>query len=61
MKGVVDQVDENVQIKWVQPRVLDSRQLGQLRERMQHWSGKVQNIARMVEQNAAEVVQGASA
>ena len=41
VKGIIDQVDESVQIKWVQPRVLDVAQVAQLKDRLETWTETV--------------------
>lgn len=41
IKGVIDQVSQNVIATWVRPRVLDNVQLESLRGRMEEWQGKV--------------------
>lgn len=38
IRGTIDQVDETVTISWVQPRVLDAKQLDVVAARLQDWS-----------------------
>jgi 26S proteasome regulatory subunit N9 len=38
IRGTIDQVDETVSISWVQPRVLDAKQLDVVAARLQDWS-----------------------
>ena len=38
VKGVIDEVESNVNITWVQPRVLDKSQLSLLSEQLDQWS-----------------------
>lgn len=41
LKGTIDQVDAQVRIKWVQPRVLDMTQIGSIRDKLKDWSSQV--------------------
>merc|ERR1712146_409311 len=38
IRGSIDQVDQNVVISWVQPRVLDASQLDVIQSRLEDWS-----------------------
>jgi 26S proteasome regulatory subunit N9 len=41
IRGTIDQVDETVTITWVQPRVLDAKQLDVVAARLQDWAALV--------------------
>lgn len=41
LRGTLDQVSSTCQISWVQPRVLDLKQIGGLRERLADWGTSV--------------------
>jgi len=56
IKGIIDQVEQTVRIKWVQPRVLDKNQIGNMRDRMSDWAKEVHQIALYVEQNAPDLI-----
>jgi len=56
VKGVIDQVEQTVRIKYVQPRVLDKDQIANMRDRLLQWSKEVDNVSLYVEQNASELV-----
>jgi len=56
IKGVIDQVDQNVRVTWVQPRVLDKTQIANLRDRLLEWSKEVHQVAIYVEQNGGDVI-----
>jgi len=56
VKGIIDQVDQNVRIKWVQPRVLDKQQIGTMRDRIVEWSKEADQMALYLEQNAPELI-----
>lgn len=56
VRGVVDEVDKTVQIKWVQPRVLNIQQIGALRDRLKDWSKDVHNTANFLTENAPTLI-----
>lgn len=37
VRGSIDQVAATVQISWIQPRVLDKQQLGEVRQQLADW------------------------
>lgn len=41
IRGTIDQVSRKVHVVWVQPRVLDRNQAGNMREKLGAWLGKV--------------------
>jgi hypothetical protein len=41
LKGTIDQVEGQVRVKWVQPRVLDMTQISGIRDRLHSWSSQV--------------------
>ncbi|GAA5903074.1 proteasome regulatory particle lid subunit RPN9 [Sporobolomyces salmoneus] len=45
IKGTIDQPTSTVTISWVQPRVLDRKQIETLKERLEGWGDKVQAVA----------------
>jgi 26S proteasome regulatory subunit N9 len=55
VKGTIDQVDQIVRIKWVQPRVLHLNQIAQLRDRLEDWVDNVHKTAIFVEESAPDV------
>lgn len=40
IKGVIDEVSQEVSITWIQPRVLDKHQLGGVRDQLTTWTEK---------------------
>jgi len=56
LKGQIDQVDQKVRIKWVQPRVLDLDQIGSMKERINSWSAQVASSADFVEKHSPELL-----
>jgi len=57
-KGEIDQVDSIVNVKWVQPRVLDLNQIGEVGKRLDEWSIKVRGVGeRTIKGNQELMVQ----
>jgi len=56
VRGLIDQVDQTVRIKWVQPRVLDLDQISSIRDRLKTWSTEVHKTANYLEENFAGAV-----
>lgn len=40
MKGVIDQVEETVSVTWINPRMVEKRQYGLLRDQIVNWQAK---------------------
>ncbi|KAF6198150.1 hypothetical protein GE061_007897, partial [Apolygus lucorum] len=49
VKGAIDQVDGNVHMTWVQPRVLDKEQISSMVERLNVWCKEVQGMETLLE------------
>jgi len=56
VRGSIDQVDENVHMTWVQPRVLDREQISNMVQRLKHWSVDVRAMESLVEGKAADIL-----
>jgi len=56
IKGVIDQVDQSVNITWVQPRVLDKDQLSILTVQLESWAGRVKETLVTVEDQTPELI-----
>uniref|UniRef100_A0A3Q3SLE1 26S proteasome non-ATPase regulatory subunit 13 n=1 Tax=Mastacembelus armatus TaxID=205130 RepID=A0A3Q3SLE1_9TELE len=56
IKGSIDEVDQKVQMTWVQPRVLDLQQIKGMKEQLDFWCGDVKNMAMLVEQQAHDIL-----
>ncbi|KAL7866536.1 hypothetical protein AOLI_G00143500 [Acnodon oligacanthus] len=56
IKGSIDEVDQTVQMTWVQPRVLDLHQIKGMNERLELWCKDVKNTAVLVEQQAHDIL-----
>lgn len=55
VKGVIDQVEQNVQFTWVQPRVLDLQQVSGLRDRLANWATTVNQTLILLEGETPEL------
>lgn len=56
IKGSIDEVDQMVNVTWVQPRVLDKTQIQTLRELLGNWGEKVKSSVYMVEDQVPELL-----
>ncbi|KAB7508169.1 26S proteasome non-ATPase regulatory subunit 13 [Armadillidium nasatum] len=56
VKGTIDQVDEKVNITWVQPRVLDKKQIATMMERLRDWCKDVNSMQKMLEDQASSIL-----
>ena len=55
IKGTIDQVDQIIRVTWVQPRVLDTAQISEVRDRLSKWSKRVQETLVFVEDQTPEL------
>lgn len=49
LKGSIDQVTEVAKISWVQPKVLDMKQVDNMRLRLQEWDSSVNQLGHWIE------------
>jgi len=56
LKGDIDEVAQTVRVKWVQPRVLDVKQLTSVNTRLSAWSKQVESGAVYLQSNAPELL-----
>jgi len=49
LRGTIDQVDEVAHITWVQPKVLDMKQVANLRQRLLDWDASVNQLGNWIE------------
>ena len=54
IRGLLDQVDGTLRVTWVQPRVLQSAQVGLMKERLQTWCGTVNKTLVFLENETPE-------
>lgn len=49
LRGTIDQVDQIAHITWVQPKVLDLKQIGNMRQRLLDWDSSVNQLGNWIE------------
>ena len=49
LRGTIDQVDEVAHINWVQPKVLDMKQIENMRQRLKDWDSSVNQLGNWIE------------
>jgi 26S proteasome regulatory subunit N9 len=49
LRGTIDQVAEVARINWVQPKVLDLKQIESMRGRLKQWDGSVNQLGNWIE------------
>jgi 26S proteasome regulatory subunit N9 len=55
LRGTIDQVDEVAHITWVQPKVLDMKQIGNMRQRLLDWDSSVNQLGNWIEDAGQDV------
>lgn len=56
VRGTIDQVDAKVHLSWVQPRVLDKKQVASMRGKLDSWCRDVQNMEKLLENKAQDII-----
>lgn len=56
VKGTLDGVTRTAHLHWVQPRVLDLKQLARMHENLQTWIGTVKSAAEQIRTQGAELL-----
>ncbi|XP_042878477.1 26S proteasome non-ATPase regulatory subunit 13-like [Penaeus japonicus] len=56
VKGTIDQVDNKVNITWVQPRVLDKKQLETMMDRLTDWCKDVNGMQNLLQDQASTIL-----
>ncbi|GIX92050.1 26S proteasome non-ATPase regulatory subunit 13 [Caerostris darwini] len=56
VKGCIDQVDKTVNMSWVQPRVLSVEQIGNMKQKLDHWCQEVQSMELLLENKAYDIL-----
>ncbi|KJE95440.1 proteasome 26S subunit [Capsaspora owczarzaki ATCC 30864] len=56
IRGSLDGVSQAVSITWVQPRVLNTAQVADMRDRLAQWCRRVSEVSSLVESDASELI-----
>ncbi|MGH0173091.1 UNVERIFIED_CONTAM: hypothetical protein FKN15_064423 [Acipenser sinensis] len=56
VKGSIDEVDSKVHLTWVQPRVMDLKQVSGMKDRLEIWCEDIRKTSLLVENHAHEVL-----
>lgn len=56
VKGSIDQVEQKVIMTWVQPRVLDKKQIQGLRTKIDSWCKEVRKIEHLLQDKAQDII-----
>lgn len=57
IKGSIDQIDANIAISWVQPRVLNRSQIASMHKRLLEWSSDVKRLESHMKSNAKSFIE----
>ena len=55
LRGTIDQVDEVAHITWVQPKVVDMKQISNMRQRLLEWDSNVNQLGNWIEAAGKDV------
>jgi len=55
LRGTIDQVDQIAHITWVQPKVLDMKQIDNMRQRLLEWDSSVNDLGHYIENAGKDV------
>lgn len=56
LKGSIDQISQKVNFSWVQPRVLDRKQISDMMKRLDLWCKDVQSMEMLLESKASDIL-----
>lgn len=54
--GKIDQVQQQVRLHWVQPRVLQKEQVASLRSRLDNWCQNIRKVENLMESRAQDII-----
>ncbi|KAH3676076.1 hypothetical protein WICMUC_002373 [Wickerhamomyces mucosus] len=55
LKGSIDQVEQTITINWVQPRIVNTTQIENMKERLVEWDSNVAKLGQFMEENGKEI------
>jgi 26S proteasome regulatory subunit N9 len=56
VKGTIDEVEAKVHLSWVQPRVLDKKQIDSMRSKLEVWCKDINDIEKLLENRAHDII-----
>ncbi|XP_054164232.1 26S proteasome non-ATPase regulatory subunit 13-like [Oppia nitens] len=56
VRGSIDEVEKTVHLSWVQPRVLDKKQIENMKKKLDIWFKDIDNIEKLLEKRAQEII-----
>eukprot|EP00731_Ephydatia_muelleri_P024268 Em0016g539a len=56
VKGTIDEISKEVNMTWVQPRVLDLDQVKEMKSKMSSWSGQIQETVTLIKNEIPDIV-----
>eukprot|EP01135_Chromosphaera_perkinsii_P001033 Nk52_evm3s157 gene=Nk52_evmTU3s157 len=56
IKGIMDQVKQEVLVKWVRPRVMDKEQIVLIKDNLKNWCTKVSTTQAFIEENTPDFI-----
>lgn len=55
LKGSIDQISETISINWVQPRIINMEQVGNMKSKLVAWDDNVSKLGEFMEKNGEEI------
>ncbi|MFT7804374.1 26S proteasome non-ATPase regulatory subunit 13-like [Arapaima gigas] len=57
IKGTIDEVDQEIHVTWVQPKVLDVKQIGDMMERFEDWCENITDMYALLEKGVIRMLR----
>jgi 26S proteasome regulatory subunit N9 len=55
LKGSIDQINQLITINWVQPRIINQKQIEQMKTKLIQWDSNVSKLGEFMEANGKEL------
>lgn len=55
LKGSIDQINQLITINWVQPRIINQKQIEQMKKKLIEWDSNVSKLGEFMESNGKEI------
>jgi 26S proteasome regulatory subunit N9 len=56
VKGTIDEISQSVNMTWVQPRVLDMKQVKSVKCKVSEWVGQIKHTKILMEDSISDIV-----